>query len=102
MSVALKRLADADTLTEGALSGTERLLADDGAADGFVTVQQVADRAVADVGAVVHKFFAGENGWGVGTDPNGIVTANRGDMGFDFSTGQTWTKTTDGTNTGWI
>lgn len=42
MSVGLKRLADAPQLTAGALAGTERIPADNGTADGYVTAAQIA------------------------------------------------------------
>lgn len=101
--VALRSLP---SLTGGALSGTEKLLADNGTADGLVTAQQIADLALSAAAAAaaalyVKKQFCNDS-WTTGTDPNGILTGNRGDMAFDFTAGVTWTKTTDGGTTGWV
>ena len=106
MSVALKRLADAPELTPGALAGSERLPADDGSADGYVTTQQVADLALPAAATAAAALYSKKNfcggAWTTGTDPNGIVSGQAGDFAFDFAAGVTWTKTTDGGTTGWV
>lgn len=99
-------LRDRPALTANALAGTEKLIADDGTADGLVTAQQVADLALSAAATAAAALYSKKNfcggAWTTGTDPNGIVSGQAGDFAFDFAAGVTWTKTTDGGTTGWV